>query len=46
MRGGRGRGWQRHTLGALAALAGALTSEMADTDRDLPGMRAKYGCGV
>lgn len=30
----------------IAALAGALTSEMADTDRDLPGLRAKFGCGV
>ncbi len=30
----------------IAALAGALTGEMADTDRDLLGLRAKYGCGV
>lgn len=30
----------------IAALAGALVSEMADTDRDLPALRAKYGCGV
>jgi len=30
----------------IAALASALTGEMADTDRDLPGLRAKYGCGV
>ena len=30
----------------IAALAGALTIEMASTDRDLAAARAKYGCGV
>lgn len=30
----------------IAALAGALTIEMANSDRDLAGARAKYGCGV
>lgn len=30
----------------IAALAGALTIEMANTDRDLAAARAKYGCGV
>lgn len=30
----------------IAALAGALTWEMANTDRDLAAARAKYGCGV
>jgi hypothetical protein len=34
------------SMADIAALAGALTSEMADTDRDLPRSRAKYGCGV
>lgn len=30
----------------IAALAGALTIEMANTDRDLAAARAKYHCGV
>ena len=30
----------------IAGLAGALTTEMADTEQDLAGLRAKYGCGV
>ena len=30
----------------IAALAGALVEQMADTDNDLAGVRAKLGCGV
>lgn len=30
----------------IAALAGALTFELANTDRDLAAARAKFGCGV
>ncbi|MBA2543781.1 MAG: M20/M25/M40 family metallo-hydrolase [Deltaproteobacteria bacterium] len=30
----------------IAGLAGALTEQMADTDQDLAGFRAKHGCGV
>lgn len=30
----------------IAGLAGALTEQMADTDQDLAGLRAKLGCGV
>jgi len=30
----------------IAAFAGALTAEMADTGQDLAGARTRYGCGV